>query len=142
MGTFLAGCLILNLFFFDFQDRTALRAKRCSGGQQVAKGFSYPEARETIKADAPHAVKSLTGKVVDSSNMGMEKVLVERLSNNWGKRLDATFTNSNGRFFLPSSSPSIQYLKLSKPGFDTLLIRVRIRKRSKATLGLALNPST
>jgi hypothetical protein len=118
-----------------------LEQARQSERREVPKGFSYPEASETVKASAPNSVRSLTGKVVDSNNAAMAGVLVERLAMGWGKRLHATFTNSDGLFSLPTGVSQIQYLKLSKPGFDTLMIRVRINKRSRTKLTLALNPS-
>lgn len=112
-----------------------------SGAQKVPKAFRYPEARETVKTNAVTWVNSLAGRAVDSTNAPLEKVLVERLSTGWGKRIDATFTDADGSFSLPGRSAKTRYLKLSKPGFDTLLIRVRVNRRSNAKLTLALNPS-
>lgn len=140
MNIFLIGFLALNLTSLNCQSWGALGQTTQFETRKVPKDFSYPEARETVKADAPLSVRSLAGKVVDSTNSAIERVLVERLSTGWNKRLDATFTDSNGLFSLPGRS-NIQYLKLSKPGFDTLLIRVRINRKAKAKLTLALNPS-
>lgn len=141
MKVFLLGFLALNLTALNCQPLFALRQETQSKTRKVSRGFNYPEARETVKTNAPDSVRSLTGRVVDSTNSAMKDVLVERRSTGWIMRLDATFTDSSGLFWLPGSS-SIQYLKLSKPGFDTVLIRVRINRRSKAKLTIALNPST
>jgi hypothetical protein len=142
MNVFLIVCLALNVTSLNLQRCTALIQAKQSKARKVPKGFSYPESPETVKVKAPQAVRSLAGRVADSTNRGMEDVLVERLSSGWGVRREAVFTDSNGLFFLHAASRKIQYLKLSKPGFDTLLIKVALSRKSKATLHLVLNPST
>jgi hypothetical protein len=72
----------------------------------------------------------LAGRVSDPNGAGLDKVLVERLGCGWGKRLEATFTNPHGHFSFRSRLKGMQYLRLSKPGFNTALIRVQLRKKN------------
>jgi len=133
--------LAIGLFVFNGQSWIEVGQAVQPRATKVPKAFSYPEARETIKANAPTSVSSLNGRVVDSTDAPMERVLVERLGRTWGRRLDATFTDSKGSFSF-FGREKVAYLKFSKPGFDTLLLRVRINKRAKGKLRAALNPST
>src|SRR5205807_1959568 len=96
--------------------------------RRVVGGFSYPESPEIIKVEIPYEAETLAGRVVDSTEAGLDKVLVELLSPDWKKRIDATLTDSNGSFSFFRYSGKTQFLKLSKPGFNTLLIKARIKK--------------
>jgi hypothetical protein len=141
MNVFLAGCMALITALFSCQRCDVVAHTNLVEKQQVAKDFSYPESPETIKNEVPYEAESLTGKVVDITDTGLGKVLVERLGSGWGKRLAATFTNSNGSFSLPCDSNKTQYLKLSKPGFNTLLIKVVVKKKTKSRLNVKLGVS-
>ncbi len=141
MNIFLAGCMALITALFSCQRCDVVAYADQAEQQQVAKDFSYPESPETITNEVPYEAKSLAGRVADVTDAGLEKVLVERLGSGWGKRLDATFTNSDGSFSLSCNSNKVQYLKLSKPGFDTLLIKVVTKKNLKPRLDIKLGVS-
>jgi len=101
------------------------------GQQSVPKGFKYPEAPETILYRAPLEVRSLRGSIVGPTGDQLSRVLVERLTPGWKIRLDATFTDDEGRFAFPESSTTMQFLRFSKPGFKTLLAKVRTRRAAR-----------
>jgi len=102
----------------------------------VPKDFSYPEASQIVEIDA--SAKSLSGVVRDPSGGGLPDTLVERVDSDWGNRLDATFTDSEGRFALPNVPNGKYYLKISKADFSTLKVKVRVKKRAKSRLELEL----
>ncbi len=141
MNAFLAGCLALMTVLLNCQNRQAITHTVQAESQQVAKDFRYPESPETIKDGTPYGAKTLAGRVIDPAGAGMEKVLVERLDSGWGKRIDATFTDSDGSFSFFRYSGKTQFLRLSKPGFNTLLVKVRIKKNLKSQLKLKLGLS-
>jgi hypothetical protein len=141
MNIFLAGCMALTIALFSCQRCDVVVHANQAETQQIAKDFSYPESPETITVEVPYEAKSLAGRVADVTDAGLEKVLVERLSSGRGKRLDAIFTDSNGFFSLRCNSSRVQYLKLSKPGFDTLLIKVVMKKDLKSRLDVKLGVS-
>jgi len=141
MNVFLVGCMALMITLFICQRCDVIAYTNQAEKQQVAKDFSYPESPETIKDEVPYKAESLTGRVLDITDAGLGKVLVERLGSSWRKRLDATFTDSNGFFSLPCNSNKTQYLKLSKPGFNTLLIKVVMKKKNKSRLNVKLSVS-
>jgi hypothetical protein len=109
---------------------------------QIPKDFAYPEPPSKTELKTPIKARSLSGKVADSAGFPIPKVLVERVSSDWKERLDATFTDSEGTFVLPNVPMGKHFLKLSKPGFNTLLIRVITTRKSKAELELHLIVST
>ncbi len=109
--------------------------------QNAAGGSSYPEAAETIQVDVPYEAHALAGRIVDPAGSGLDKVLVERLGSGWKERLDATFTNAEGTFSFPRAPVKTQFLRLSKPGFNTSMIKVRIKRSLKAQLKVELNLS-
>jgi hypothetical protein len=141
MNVFLAGCMALITALFSCQCCDVVAQTNQAERQQVAKDFSYPDSPETIKDEVPYEAESLAGRVIDITDAGLGKALVERLSYGWGKRLDATFTDSNGFFSLPCNSNKTQYLKLSKPGFNTLLIKVVMKKKTRSRLNVKLGVS-
>lgn len=142
MNTFLAGCLALMIAVSNCQRGHVITHTEQAKPQQVAKDFSYPESPATIKVESPYKAKSLAGRISDPTGAGLEKALVERLSSGWKKRIDATFTDSEGSFSFPQySSGKTQFLKISKPGFNTLLVKVKIKDSVKSLLSIKLGAS-
>ncbi len=104
----------------------------------VPKDFSYPEASETVEIEEPFSAKSLSGIIELPNGGGIADVLVERVSSDWSTRLDAAFTDSEGRFSFSDAPRGTYYLKLSKTGFSTLRVKVHLNKKAKSHLKLAL----
>jgi hypothetical protein len=115
-----------------------LSAQQNSPQRPVPKDFSYPEASATVEVEKPYSAKSLSGIVELPSGGELPDVLVERVSSDWNTRLDAIFSDSEGRFRFPHLPRGTYYLKLSKSGFSTLRVKVLVGKKSKAKLKFAL----
>ena len=86
--------------------------------------------------------KALSGMVAAPAGSKIPKALVEIVGDDWKTRIDARFTNSEGSFTFAKAPIGKHYLKLSMPGFDTLLVTVMTTKESRARLRLFLKPST
>lgn len=84
----------------------------------------------TIEIKRPFEARKLAGIVlVGTSNDGVAGVTVEERTEKWMTVLGTTTTDSVGHFALPSQSHNgIHYLRLSAPGFNIMLIRVRVRR--------------
>ena len=106
--------------------------------RQVSKDSSYPEASATVEVEKPYSAKSLSGIVELPNGGGLSDVLVERVNSDWGTRLDAVFSDSDGRFSFRNLPRGTYYLKLSKSGFSTLRVKVMLRKKSKSRLKFSL----
>lgn len=141
MNVFLAGCLVLLAGVSNCQRDQHVRHVEQTKPQQVAEDFNYPESPATIQVESPYEAESLTGRISDPTSGGLERVLVERLSSGWKKRIDATFTNSEGSFSFSRYSGKTQFLKISKPGFNTLLVKVRLKDNVKSPLSIKLSVS-
>ena len=113
-----------------------LSANQKSQRRPVPKGFSYPEASQTVEIDA--SAKSLSGVVQSPGGDGLPDALIERVDSDWKHRLDATFTDSEGRFAFSNSPNGKYYLKISKADFSTLRVKVSLKKRAKSRLELVL----
>ncbi|MCA1594068.1 MAG: carboxypeptidase-like regulatory domain-containing protein [Acidobacteria bacterium] len=113
-----------------------LSASQKSQRRSVPKDFSYPEASQIVEIDA--SAKSLSGVVQSPGGDGLPDALVERVDSDWKQRLDATFTDSEGRFALLHVPNGKYYLKISKADFSTLRVKVHLKKRAKSRLELVL----
>src|SRR6266567_8357554 len=102
----------------------------------VAKDSSYPECSQTVQIEIKAG--ALSGIVTDPNGGALTDVLVERMGANWTNRSAAVFSDSRGMFRLSRVPNGIYYLKLSKPNFSTLRVRVRLRNGSKSRLRLNL----
>jgi Carboxypeptidase regulatory-like domain len=107
----------------------------------VPAGFNYPQSQEIIKVEAQIESKSLSGLVTDPSGAVASKALVEKVRPGWGKRIKAMFTDTDGRFAFAAAAPGIHFLRISKPGFNTILLQVRLTPKAKSTLRIDLKLS-
>ena len=109
--------------------------------QKVPVAFSYPQSQETIQIDREIESRSLSGIVTDPSGAMASKVLVERVRSGWGKRISAVFSNEDGHFAFDGVHSGIHYLRVSKPGFNTMLLKIRVNAKIKSTLRIDLHLS-
>ena len=135
-----SGILIFGVVLVGSQCQYVKASQK--NGREVPKDFSYPESPSTTRVEVPMFAKSLSGFVAAPSGSKIPKALVEIVSEDWKTRLGAIFTDSEGSFLSARAPIGKHYLKISMPGFDTLLITVITTKRSHARLKLFLNPST
>jgi hypothetical protein len=111
--------------------------------QRVPENFSYPESPEIIQINKATKSKSISGIITDPSGAAAAEVLVERLEANWGKRIEAILTDSKGYFAFTKNMPGIYFLKVSKPGFNSMLLKVEVTTRkAKSSLKIGLRIST
>jgi len=118
-----------------------LSVARNQCGQKVPANFNYPQSQETIQVDAEIKSRSLSGVVTDPSGSVASRVLVERVRPGWGKRISAIFSDTDGRFAFAGVGPGTHFLRISKPGFNTMLLKVRVSAKAKSTLRIDLKLS-
>jgi hypothetical protein len=133
MTQFVAKCLVLFVVAFSTFAETGK-----PNHSRAPKGFHYSESQETIQVDVPFESSSLAGVAVADTGAGLDKVLVECLDPGWGRRRSARFTNPEGAFRFGKQGTGTHYLRLSKPGFKTLLVKVLIVKKAPSQLRLEL----
>ena len=114
---------------------------RKQSGQKVPADFAYPPSQETVQIDAGIKSRSLSGVVVDPSGAATSKVLVERLEPGWGKRIGAVFSDTDGRFTFPGLRSGTHFLRVSMPGFNTMLLKVKVTAKTRSTLRIDLHVS-
>jgi hypothetical protein len=106
---------------------------------KVPPSFSYPEAMGTVVIDTPLKSASLAGKVIDQGGDGLTKVLVEKITPDRKRRLEATFTDRKGGFRFPRPiRTGIYYLRFSLPGYADLIVKVNVRKKAKPLMKVQL----
>ncbi|HET6975854.1 MAG TPA: carboxypeptidase-like regulatory domain-containing protein [Pyrinomonadaceae bacterium] len=110
-------------------------------GQKVPTGFNYPQAQETIQVEAEIESRSLSGLVTDPSGAAASRVLVEKVRPGWRKRTNAVFSDTEGHFAFAGAGPGTHFLRISKPGFNTILLKVKVTAKAKTTLQIDLHPS-
>jgi hypothetical protein len=91
----------------------------------------------TLEQTGEIEAQVLAGKILDAAQKPISGVLVEQLSTD-GKRVEAVVTDAKGRFVMKPRTPWVYVVRASKPGFDSLLVKVRISKYGKRELALTL----
>jgi hypothetical protein len=110
-------------------------------GQGVPLDFKYPSPQLQVKYETPFVAKTLSGEVVDPSGARRKGVLIERMSPDWTTRLEAVFTDENGRFEF-EAKPGVHFLRISFPGYDNLLLKVEVRSDAGSPLSIELRLSS
>src|SRR5262245_37551526 len=132
-------CLAITLLIIQ---SLSLRPAQAQEKQRVPEDFNYPESPQIIQVDKVIKSKSLSGIITDSVGAAVSDVLVEKLEDNWGKRVEAILTDSKGYFAFIGAKPGLYFLKISKPGFDSMLLKVEVTTRkasSRLKIALALS---
>jgi len=103
----------------------------------LAHGVSLIEVSKVMHATALSGIVAF-GDPKD----GIPGVLVEDCTAGWKKPVASTRTDENGNFKLPVAKlGSTHYLRISREGWDTLLVKVKIVRRA-GVLVLNLRLST
>lgn len=104
---------------------------------------AFGQGVSIVELDRPVHVRSLSGAVrIPDGGGEIPGALVERVGPDWSTRLEATLTDSEGRFSFKRAPKGISFLQISKPGFNTVRVKVVIGARGKAKLEIELPPST
>jgi hypothetical protein len=118
-----------------------LGVARNQGRQKVPAGFNYPQSQETIQVEAEIKSRSLSGLVTDPSGAVASRVLLEKVRPGWGKRISAVFSDTDGHFGFAGAGPGTHFLRVSKPGFNTMLLKVKVSAKARSTLRIDLKLS-
>jgi len=99
---------------------------------------------QLVVKEKPIKAQSLAGKVqLGDSREGVRGVLVEDCSDDWKAVLASTHTDEGGQFiFAKPSRNRMHYLRLSFPGANTLLVKVKLDHSGEQKLSLVLAFST
>lgn len=97
-----------------------------------------------ILRQEPVAAQTMAGHVyAEHTDLGMEGVLVEVCDSNWRNPASFQRTDAEGYFsFPPLKKRRIYYLRLSRPNFNTLLVKVKLRPAAPRELKVYLQPAT
>jgi hypothetical protein len=110
--------------------------------QKVPDDFGYPESM-TYQFEDVIRSKSISGIITYTSGDAASDVLVEILEEDWGKRIEAILTDSKGHFAFAGNTPGVYFLKISKPGFNSMLLKIEVTtKRARPGLKIGLLLST
>jgi hypothetical protein len=102
----------------------------CSGaGKPVSEGFSYPASMVTEVAKPINAT-SLSGHVVYGTGQALSDALVEVIRTDQ-TRLFAVLTDEESRFCFATMRHGKYKLRISKSGFNTLIVPFTVTAHSK-----------
>ena len=106
----------------------------------VPRDFVYPEAQGIVEIEQIQTTLCLCGVVQDAQGDELEAVLVEILDRDTRQRAVATFSDAKGRFQLDGKEMGETFcvLRFSKPGFNTVLMRVRLDPKAHRELTVRL----
>ena len=111
---------------------------------KVSQDFSYPDTPHSIEYTKPVLARSLSGRIYIPFQLPVKKkepvarALVERMTDDWKTRLDATLSDEQGYFRFANVKEGSYHLKVSKPGYASLKLVVVVSSKSKGLLGLPL----
>jgi hypothetical protein len=103
--------------------------------------YYRPWPQEQVRLARAITAGSLSGTVLDSDGFPIPDAIVERVSHTWEAAFDERKTHSNGRFSFGKMPKGRYFLRVSKLGFNTLLVKVITTNDSKAKLKLSLQVS-
>ncbi len=88
--------------------------------------------------------QALSGHVqLGAVRSGLRNVLIEVCDAEWKKSIASTTTDIDGAFSFPAlKSKKTYHLRLSMPGANTLLVKVKIKSSGPKELSLSLTPAT
>ena len=95
-------------------------------------------AQEQVRLARPIIAGSLSGIVIDSGGFPIPDALVGRVGQTWERTIDERKTRADGRFSFAKTANGSYFLKVSKSGFNTLLVKVITTNKSTAKLKLSL----
>lgn len=110
-------------------------------GRVAPADLSYPQSPENVYIESPFVSRELGGTIKDQDGMGMTDVLVEIISPTNGKRTRAILTTSEGVFSFGRKKSATYTLRISRPGFNTTILKVKITKKRTSKLSIRLHPS-
>jgi len=119
----------------------ALRSFRTPEQRRVPTTVLNPASPETIQIDMALQSQSLSGIITGPSGEPASDVLIERVDKGYRKRFEAIMTDAAGHFSFAGSTAGIHFLKLSKPGFDTILLKVSVDENATSNLEIDLRLS-
>ncbi|MGA2261019.1 MAG: carboxypeptidase-like regulatory domain-containing protein [Acidobacteriota bacterium] len=109
------------------------------GGQHVSLTFVYPDAPEIVEYQDVRPVKSLSGIVLNPQDDAVGDALVAVLSVATKVRLDAVLSGKDGKFNLgPQNSTGAYLVRFSKPGFNTVVIRIKLSRVGAQDISVTL----
>jgi len=89
------------------------------------------QGSQVVQIEKPYESRFLRGIVGTRMNHGpVPGVTVDDCSPEWKQVLSATVSDASGRFSFDRVGPGMHYLRLTAPGFNLTLVRVRVTKRS------------
>lgn len=93
----------------------------------IRRGFSYPDSPELVEIEEIKISNCLCGVVQNMQGDELDGVLVERLGEQRRERVSAILSDKKGRFHLDQGNTGgdSYLLRFSKPGFNSILVRVR-----------------
>ncbi len=87
--------------------------------------------------------RSLSGHVqLGANESGIHGVQVEICDSKWTKVFASTTSDEDGMFNFPSRRGGLYHLRLSLPGANTLLVKVKVASKGPNRLSLTLTPAT
>ncbi len=103
---------------------------------------NFAQGRTNIEIQTPFRARALSGVVTIANVEPAAGALVEECTKAWKEVLDSTHADGEGRFHLRTArAQRTYYLRLPRPGFNPLLIKVRLNRHA-GDLVLSLQPST
>jgi hypothetical protein len=90
------------------------------------------QGNQSVEIEKPFESRTLGGIIQIPRNGGpISGVEVAECSPGWKGVLSSTVSDANGRFLLREAKPGMHYLRLTAPGFNLTLLRVRVKRRSR-----------
>ena len=87
--------------------------------------------------------QSLSGHVqLGANESGLRGVHIDICDSKWKTVVASTTSDEDGMFTFPSRRKGLYYLRLSLPGANTLLVKVKLSSWGPKRLSLKLTPAT
>lgn len=99
--------------------------------RRIPQEYGYPQGWITVLEKDSGVVQSLSGVVDDGSGAPIQFVLIERMTPDFKRRIDATLTDQKGSFRFRHVHGGTHYLRFRFRGFNDYEIPVIITPKAK-----------
>ena len=99
---------------------------------------SSQSSQETIQIHEVIESKSLSGIVFGPNDKPLAEALVERITPNQEKQIESVVTGPQGDFNFKRPATGVHFLRVSKAGFNVLLMKVMVTSKAPTNLEVSL----
>ena len=95
-----------------------------------------------VEVDRPYLSSEVSAIVVAPNNEPMPGATVKRMRSGWKKLIESTKTDWRGRFRFRKGKSNLNYLEITRPGFQVMHVKLKVVRRRIKTPRISVEIAT